>query len=414
MAKLTRTQKYADLRNELANDKEATNASQGLSGYVDRFNNVQDTLAPEATKMPSTEPEYTYKQQNDNQSSYFDSFMNAPVQEKQDDFSSFFKEEKTNDLGFEDYKEVFKDVNDATDDVISKLERDTYLNQTISDVNFHNIAMGETTLNQIVDNAVNEVRHTEEIKPVYNEPEIEDNTYSFNPSLAQEELLDADEIINDDDFSNTVSMEITKIMDEMNKTTEVKQVVNEPVYAEPTPLTIETPVVNEPVSQPIPTVQEVRTQTPVMNEFIQESTPVVQEVKNEAPVMNEFIQEPTPVMQQTIVETPVVNEFIQELTPAVQQTVVETPVVNTVIEEKPEEVVEIKNIKEMASEPLRNTISGTIPFVVAADNEEDIEDEDDSEGSNVVLNIILIVLIVVLMAVLGLIIFYILKTKGIL
>lgn len=393
MAKLTRTQKYADLRNELANDKEATNASQDLSGYVDRFNNVQDTLAPEATKMPSTEPEYTYKQQNDNQSSYFDSFMNAPVQEKQDDFSSFFKEEKTNDLGFEDYKEVFKDVNDATDDVISKLERDTYLNQTISDVNFHNIAMGETTLNQIVDNAVNEVRHTEEIKPVYNEPEIEDNTYSFNPSLAQEELLDADEIINDDDFSNTVSMEITKIMDEMNKTTEVKQVVNEPVYAEPTPLTIETPVVNEPVSQPIPTVQEVRTQ---------------------APVMNEFIQEPTPVMQQTIVETPVVNEFIQELTPVVQQTVVETPVVNTVIEEKPEEVVEIKNIKEMASEPLRNTISGTIPFVVAADNEEDIEDEDDSEGSNVVLNIILIVLIVVLMAVLGLIIFYILKTKGIL
>lgn len=393
MAKLTRTQKYADLRNELANDKEATNASQDLSGYVDRFNNVQDTLAPEATKMPSTEPEYTYKQQNDNQSSYFDSFMNAPIQEKQDDFSSFFKEEKTNDLGFEDYKEVFKDVNDATDDVISKLERDTYLNQTISDVNFHNIAMGETTLNQIVDNAVNEVRHTEEIKPVYNEPEIEDNTYSFNPSLAQEELLDADEIINDDDFSNTVSMEITKIMDEMNKTTEVKQVVNEPVYAEPTPLTIETPVVNEPVSQPIPTVQEVRTQ---------------------APVMNEFIQEPTPVMQQTIVETPVVNEFIQELTPVVQQTVVETPVVNTVIEEKPEEVVEIKNIKEMASEPLRNTISGTIPFVVAADNEEDIEDEDDSEGSNVVLNIILIVLIVVLMAVLGLIIFYILKTKGIL
>lgn len=380
MAKLTRTQKYADLRSELANDKEATNASQDLSSYADRFNNVQDTLAPEAIKMPTTEPEYTYRPQEETKSSYFDSFMNAPAQEKQDDFSSFFKTDNVSGSGVDDaYKGVFNDVNDTTDDTISRLERDTYLNQTISDVNFHNIVNGETTLNQIVDNAVNEVRHTEDIKPVYNEPEVEDNTYAFNQTSVQDELLDADAIVNDDVFSNTVSMEITKIMDEMNKTTEVKQVVNEPVYAEPTPLTIETPVVNEPVSQHISTAQQT--------------------------IVNNVIEEPTPVMQ----NTPVMNEYIQEPTPVVQQTVI-----NTVIEEKPEEVVEIKNIKEMAEEPLRNTISGTIPFVVAADNEEDIEDEDDSEGSNVVLNIILIVLIVVLMAVLGLIIFYILKTKGIL
>ena len=44
--------------------------------------------------------------------------------------------------------------------------------------------------------------------------------------------------------------------------------------------------------------------------------------------------------------------------------------------------------------------------------EEEIED-DDEEGSNTILNIILIVLIIVLIAVLGLIIFYILKTKGV-
>ena len=45
--------------------------------------------------------------------------------------------------------------------------------------------------------------------------------------------------------------------------------------------------------------------------------------------------------------------------------------------------------------------------------EEVIEDDDDEEGSNTILNIILIVLIIVLLAVLGLIVFYILKTKGI-
>ena len=80
-----------------------------------------------------------------------------------------------------------------------------------------------------------------------------------------------------------------------------------------------------------------------------------------------------------------------------------------VVEEKPEEVVEIKNIAEIEAEPTKDTMSSTIPFVVAAEDEE-VVDEDEEDGSNTVLNVILIVLIVVLVAVLGLIVFYILKT----
>lgn len=355
MAKLTRTQKYADLRNELANDKETTNASQDLSSYVDRFNNVQDTIAPEAPRMPATEPEYTYKPESSSNSSYFDSFMNAPKQESHDDFDSFFSPNNSSDLGIDDiYKEVFNDVNDATDNTISRNERDTYLNQTINDVTFHNIANGEQTLNQIVDNAVNEVRHTEAPKPVYNEPEIEDNTYAFAPNFNQP--LDADAITNDDDFSNTVSMEITKIMNQMNA----------------------------PIDQATKAVQEAKVQA--------QEAPVVQPRVEVAPSVEPAINV-APIQQ--------------------PQVAVQTPVVNTVIEEKPEEIVEIKNIKEMNDEPMRNTISGTIPFVVTADDEEDIEEDEEADGSNVVLNVILIVLIIVLMAVLGLIIFYILKTKGI-
>ena len=370
MAKLTRTQKYADLRNELANDKETTNASQDLSGYVDRFNNVQDTIAPEAPRMPATEPEYTYKPESSSNSSYFDSFMNAPKQESHDDFSSFFNTSNPTDLGIDDiYKEVFNDVNDTTDNTISRNERDTYLNQTINDVTFHNIANGEQTLNQIVDNAVNEVRHTEAPKPVYNEPEVEDNTYAFAPSFNQP--LDADAITNDDDFSNTVSMEITKIMNQMN----------------------------EPIGQANKAVQE----TPVIQPEVKVE-PVVQPQVNVAPIAQPEVKV-EPVAQPQVNVAP----FVQ---PAINVTPVQTPIANTVIEEK-EEIVEIKNIKEMNDEPMRNTVSGTIPFVVTADDEEDIDDEEEADGSNVVLNVILIVLIIVLMAVLGLIIFYILKTKGI-
>ena len=82
------------------------------------------------------------------------------------------------------------------------------------------------------------------------------------------------------------------------------------------------------------------------------------------------------------------------------------------VEEKTEDVIEIKNIAEMESEPVKDTVSSTIPFVVASSDEDEIED-DEEESPNTVLNIILIVLIVALIAVLGLIVFYILKTKGI-
>ncbi len=110
-----------------------------------------------------------------------------------------------------------------------------------------------------------------------------------------------------------------------------------------------------------------------------------------------------PVVQETVAPTPA---------PAVQTPIVEEhPVLTkTLEEEKSEPVVEIRNLKDFDSATMKDTISGTIPFVVANKNEE-IEEEE--EGSNTVLNIILIVLIVILVAVLGLIVFYILKTKGI-
>ena len=83
------------------------------------------------------------------------------------------------------------------------------------------------------------------------------------------------------------------------------------------------------------------------------------------------------------------------------------------MEEPEEEVVEIKNLKELEAEPTRDTLSNTIPFVVATDDDEEEIEDDDEDGSNTILNIILIVLIIVLVAVLGLIVFYILKTKGV-
>ena len=99
----------------------------------------------------------------------------------------------------------------------------------------------------------------------------------------------------------------------------------------------------------------------------------------------------------------------------VKEVVNEHPVLAKKLEEEAEDVVEIKNIDDtdLTAPPMKDATTGTIPFVVAANEEEIVDDDFEEDGSNTVLNIILIVLIVILLAVLGLIVFYILKTKGI-
>ena len=409
MARLTRTAKYADLREQLANDKEESLSTQDLSSYQNRLDNVQDTLSfnpkkeePEYTWTPfddgnsfnqPVEPINPWKQEvqpepvieevpvqepvvettpvqepvvevapaqepavevtpvqepvveeTKHESSYFDSFMNSGIEEtKQDSFNSYFEDTQENKTPVEVIKEVFEDVKDDSGEFVSLKERETYLNQTFSDVNSYNINNGQQTIDQLLDNSVEEVRHPENVQP--QEPlteEVIDNTQVWTP-FKEEEVLDADvvetqnqfaeEKIDDEEFSNTVSMEISKIMDEIAAT---------------------------PVEETKPEI--------------------VEDIKIEEPV-------------QEINETIEINE--------------------EVVEEKPEDVVEIKNIAEIEAEPVKDTMSSTIPFVVATEDEEVLEEDDEEDGSNTILNVILIVLIVVLVAVLGLIVFYILKTKGI-
>ena len=186
----------------------------------------------------------------------------------------------------------------------------SFVNETIKEVSDYNKQNGEQTIGQLTNNMVNEIRHHEEPKEVVEEP--------------QEIRFEG----NDEEFTNTVSMEISKIMDEI---------------------------------------------------------PADRKVEKPQPV----IEEPEPVVEKHPVLTKKLEDTIEE------------------------NVVEIKSLNELEAEQTltRDTVSNTIPFVVTNDDDEDAE--DDEEGSNMILNIILIVLIIILVVVLGLIVFYILKTKGI-
>ena len=238
-------------------------------------------------------------------------------------------DEKTYELPADNH--MPEDLEERTNDL---------LHETISEVDKYNEENGDLTIHTLTSNMVNEIRHGESAPTVEKAPveeirEVPAETFEEVPAETFEEVP-AEEFKevpvntvdeNEEEFSNTVSMEISKIMNEVAE----------------------------------------------------------DENANEIPVEE--------------VVAPVVEEH---------------PVLTKALEEEPEEeVVEIRNLNELDENPVQNTLSNTIPFVVAPSDDEEVIDEEAEEDSNTILNIILIILIVILVAVLGLIIFYILKTKGI-
>ena len=160
------------------------------------------------------------------------------------------------------------------------------------------------------------------------------------------------------------------------------------------------------------------TWTPTVEEHLEENTTeqenTVEQTEEDENFSNTVSMEISKIMDEiSTQEEPVnpLNEQIEE--PVVNKPDMEHPVLAKKLEEQEEEVVEIKNLKEIDIEPVTDaTISSTIPFIVSNDDDDEY-DVDEDEGSNTILNIILIILIIILVAVLGLIVFYILKTKGI-
>ena len=237
--------------------------------------------------------------------------------------------------------------------IISDDHTNTFISDVMSEVDAHNQQAGAQTINQLTNDMVKEVRHSNRQveQPVNNR--------------AQQQVKE-----NNQNFSDTVSTEINRIMDEY----ETVQPVQQPR------------VDKQPVQTPAPAVQP----APVA------PAPAVQPTQvTPAPAVKPVQQQPQQVVKPVVEEHPVLAKTLEE--------------------EKTEDVVEIKNIDDtdLSTPPVKDATTGTIPFVVAANDEEFIDDDAEEEGSNTILNVILIVLIIILLAVLGLIIFYILKTKGI-
>ncbi|MBQ6479084.1 MAG: hypothetical protein IJI44_06935 [Erysipelotrichaceae bacterium] len=430
MAKLTRTQKYADYRDSLTNDKESSLSTNELSNYRDRLDNItgQNTGTEVKQGNRPEDPKYSWVD-----------FEETPIEQL---VNSFADEAASNGNSFVwNSLQEMPPKSEEAQQPQAKPAENPY-------VGYYN------------PNARPAYPETPK-QPGYAPNDNRGNGYSapVSPEIAQfAEPVNVNPQANIPMNNGTVSQVLTNSYPSQNYYNTPNQASQYPNTVNPQQI----PYPNTPV-QP-QNVPNYPSQTPVDNHVIDHRTDADNYYLNEtmndvaeynranggqtiSQLTNDMINEvrhpgqeipAAPAVEPTVNEYPdsdedfsstvsmEINKLMDEmagmdtieeepeLEPVKESPVEEHPVLAKALEEEPEEeVIEIKNLKELEKEQTRDTVSETIPFVVSASDADEMLDDDEEEGSNTVLNVILIILILILVAVLGLIVFYIFKTKGI-
>lgn len=419
MPRLTRTQKFADLREQLAHDAEQSISTPQLDPYANKLNQMQGQAMAgfeQPTYQQPAQQEQVYQQPA--QPVYQQPVQPTPVQPSQPQYQQPVYQQPVQPTYqqpvqptpvVEEVKPVeeAKFINPFADEVEPEVQPST---PSFDDF-LTNTQQMQTIAPEVINTPV--VEPTPAIEPIAEFENIEDNievtpekeaeiltkfgytapveennlvnetfnevnNYNQNNGIQtidqltnnivddlrhpvdnqQNNSIQYEEVkVDDEEFTKTLSLEISKIMDEVEASKDEPQVAIENV------------------------VEAEKTPSDFINSYFNVDENAINNSLNNA------------VNAQTKVE----------------DTIVAPPV----IEEVKEEPIEIKNINDL--EATHDEIMDTIPFTVANEEDEEDEyyDEDEDDASNTVLNVILIVLIIILVAVLGLIVFYILKTKGI-
>lgn len=213
---------------------------------------------------------------------------------------------------------------DATNDNQPNLNS-TFVDATLSEVDNYNKSQGRTTLGDLPGSMVEKVRHPEE-----------------GETRALDEAQDVD-------FSNTVSLEISKVLDEIKAQKE--QAASIELVSKAKDIVI----------------------NPEINEAFESANENYEE--NEHPVIAQTLE------AEPVVEIKNINETMSN---TLSNTLSDT-----------------------------SLLDDTIPFVVDKTETEDEEEYEEEDSPSTALNIILGILIFVLVAVLGIIVYYILVARGI-
>lgn len=412
MARLTRTAKYAELREKLSQDREESLHTEDLSKYAEKldvFTNDTNTVLknePVQEEKPQPVQDTAMKSLDD----ILASMMEENVAAKQETNESLFK---TIDTETEMIDDLFANAPEPEEIPLPSFMQEE---------------------EEVVEPVQNEVSIDSFVEvPVNDAPVADDNVVSIDAimkahendpveEVKQEEVAPVQEEKNEpisNNFINDTLNEVNNYNKETgNKTLE--QLSNSLIDSIRHP---EEPVVDNVIDETVEEVQE-------------EVAPVVEEVKAE-PAQEEVIIPEAKTQEEMNEEfantvsleiSKVLEEIKQQQDNTVKVALDEVKVAEQAapamehpvkaIAKEEEEPVVIKNISEtIKTQKVDDVLDDTIPFNVNAVKpqveDDDDEYEEDEEAPSKVLNVILAILIFVLVAVLGVIVYYILVAKGI-
>ena len=392
MARLTRTQKYAELRDRIAQDREESLKTSGLSEYEDKLKKLNEYF--------NIEPDVNLDN-NNQQNITFD----RPVEEVKPQV---------------DVKKAQEESMKSLDDILDSMMKTTYVNEPVK----------------------------EEVKPVEEKPQPVVTPVEVKPQPVVEKPVEKKyvsptnnkplmEVISDEVAELSSIIGPTKTIVEEEKPVDAMSAINITVN-EPQ----EKPELKDTLSQPNSFINDVLKEVDAYNRNEGRTTldklpdTIVDEVRHpqglpkaeeEIKTDNDFSNTVTLEIEKVLneiknqgaqVEAPIDNTVVYKSAEFESDEAFKNAEVKSEVNEHPvlaktqeEPVIEIKNINETLSNTFTdaNVLDDTIPFVL---DKSEIEEEEE-EAPSKVLNIILGILIFVLVAVLGVIVYYILVAKGI-
>lgn len=381
MARLTRTQKYADLRNQLENGHTVDIQNENIVKTVEdkQEETIQPVIEPVVKPVENIEPvqpEVETPVESDDfvsldlDSLLVDSVKNLNPEPVVSQPEPVVEEPvKTTEPVVEPQQPIVLDSVVEPISVEPTIELDSsldltnnYLEECLNEVNEYNKSKGLMTDDDIPSTILNEIHGTiNDIKPV--EEEFED-----------------------EEFTNTVTLEIKKILSELDEIEDV---------ATPTPTPVATPSPVEQVVEPTPVVEE---------------QPVIEEKLVQAQVAPTIEEQPTSEEE--------VNDILNAYLNADDG---DTDLAKTMTVGKIEDVPAETDRQVAEDLTIQATLlSDQIPLEVkdaselVAEETEEEDDEEEFEQPNRILNYILGGLIVVLFAILIYIGYMILVAQGIL
>ena len=378
MARLTRTQKFAALREELANSCEQTTVNNDLNKYQDKLNSLQS-----ASENVEKNEEYDIKVEPLPTFNEVKEEVKEEEKKVENDFFADFNLDSINEAIDKIVKQNVEII-DNSDNNDNKVEEKEPVVEEVKPVEVENI-------NSLIDQTLDEL--TEVIGEIEEkvEPEVEvELVTEEEPIVVPERIEEPYNYIEQDyaDIAELLKKEVLELNGPVEPVKEEEEVIVEPELKELTNLDtlIDGLVVEEEIALPnldIPEVNEIVEEEPELQELpsldsLIDNLAVEEDNAEEVALPDLDIPEVNEV-----IEEPIVNEEIVETTEDVVLPDLDIPEVNELIEEP---VVE--EVPELVEQPVASE-NVALPEVDAPKIDEPVVEEPSVDPSDVDVNSLL-------------------------